>query len=99
MVDALLDPAQGLDPEFALDVATGRQLWNYDIEWAPEVARVVGDLHAEQRRLERLAPAEREVAALAAALTTVSSVIGPIMPPSIPLVLYALATKMLVSYW
>ena len=22
----------------AIDIGTGRQLWNYDIEWAPEVA-------------------------------------------------------------
>jgi len=37
-------------------------------------------------------------AAYAAALTTVSSVIGPIMPPSIPLVLYALVSNTSVGY-
>ncbi len=37
-------------------------------------------------------------AAYAAALTTVSSVIGPIMPPSIPLVLYALISDTSVGY-
>ncbi|GIK83170.1 MAG: permease [Alphaproteobacteria bacterium] len=37
-------------------------------------------------------------AAYAAALTTVSSVIGPIMPPSIPLVLYALVSDTSVGY-
>jgi C4-dicarboxylate transporter DctM subunit len=36
--------------------------------------------------------------AYAAALTTVSSVIGPIMPPSIPLVLYALVSNTSVGY-
>jgi tripartite ATP-independent transporter DctM subunit len=36
--------------------------------------------------------------AYAAALTTVSSVIGPIMPPSIPLVLYALVSDTSVGY-
>jgi len=36
--------------------------------------------------------------AYAAALTTVSSVIGPIMPPSIPLVLYALISDTSVGY-
>lgn len=36
--------------------------------------------------------------AFAAALTTVSSVIGPIMPPSIPLVLYALVSNTSVGY-
>jgi C4-dicarboxylate transporter DctM subunit len=36
--------------------------------------------------------------AYAAALTTVSSVIGPIMPPSIPLVLYALVSNSSVGY-
>ncbi len=36
--------------------------------------------------------------AYAAALTTVSSVIGPIMPPSIPLVLYALVSGTSVGY-
>jgi tripartite ATP-independent transporter DctM subunit len=36
--------------------------------------------------------------AYAAALTTVSSVIGPIMPPSIPLVLYALVSDASVGY-
>jgi len=36
--------------------------------------------------------------AYAAALTTVSSVIGPIMPPSIPLVLYALVSNASVGY-
>ncbi len=36
--------------------------------------------------------------AYAAALTTVSSVIGPIMPPSIPLVLYALISNTSVGY-
>lgn len=36
--------------------------------------------------------------AYAAALTTVSSVIGPIMPPSIPLVLYALVADTSVGY-
>ena len=37
-------------------------------------------------------------AAYAAALTSVSSVIGPIMPPSIPLVLYALISNTSVGY-
>lgn len=36
--------------------------------------------------------------AYAAALTTVSSVIGPIIPPSIPLVLYALVSNTSVGY-
>ena len=36
--------------------------------------------------------------AYAAALTTVSSVIGPIIPPSIPLVLYALVSDTSVGY-
>lgn len=36
--------------------------------------------------------------AYAAALTAVSSVIGPIMPPSIPLVVYALVTNTSVGY-
>lgn len=36
--------------------------------------------------------------AYAAALTTVSSVIGPIMPPSIPLVLYALVSNASIGY-
>ena len=36
--------------------------------------------------------------AYAAALTTVSSVIGPILPPSIPLVLYALVSDASVGY-
>jgi C4-dicarboxylate transporter DctM subunit len=36
--------------------------------------------------------------AFAAALTTVSSVIGPIIPPSIPLVLYALVSNTSVGY-
>lgn len=36
--------------------------------------------------------------AYAAALTTVSSVIGPILPPSIPLVLYALVSNTSVGY-
>lgn len=36
--------------------------------------------------------------AYAAALTTVSSVIGPIMPPSIPLLLYALVSNTSVGY-
>ena len=36
--------------------------------------------------------------AYAAALTTVSSVIGPILPPSIPLVLYALVSDTSVGY-
>lgn len=36
--------------------------------------------------------------AFAAALTTVSSVIGPIIPPSIPLVLYALVSDTSVGY-
>lgn len=36
--------------------------------------------------------------AFAAALTTVSSVIGPILPPSIPLVLYALVSNTSVGY-
>lgn len=36
--------------------------------------------------------------AYAAALTTVSSVIGPIMPPSIPLVIYALVSDTSVGY-
>ena len=36
--------------------------------------------------------------AYAAALTTVSSVIGPIMPPSIPLVLYALVSDTSIGY-
>ena len=36
--------------------------------------------------------------AYAAALTTVSAVIGPIMPPSIPLVLYALISNTSVGY-
>jgi C4-dicarboxylate transporter DctM subunit len=36
--------------------------------------------------------------AFAAALTTVSAVIGPIMPPSIPLVLYALVSNTSVGY-
>ena len=36
--------------------------------------------------------------AYAAALTTVSSVVGPIMPPSIPLVLYALVSDTSVGY-
>ncbi len=37
-------------------------------------------------------------AAFAAALTCVSSVIGPIIPPSIPLVLYALVSDTSVGY-
>ncbi|MBL8312943.1 MAG: TRAP transporter large permease [Rubrivivax sp.] len=40
----------------------------------------------------------RYPAAFAAALTTVSSVIGPIIPPSIPLVLYALVSNASVGY-